>query len=328
MTLYQEREFHRRRLAQLEQQALETQNHTDAETNILRAQLAGARQEIDWGHQQRGRLEEQLQEVNSREQKAQQDLHTSREKAAKLAGEMAVLWKHLGALEEELTRFRRTIWSRARAESSAARRAETASSKTLTSSIAQMTLETAPPVTTTPTTRQAAAVHATDTAAAAGSQPSTQAGSSDVTVTTTQSTVQMTSGSPYPTPLPPPGSPNLPAGYPPYWGMYPYPYPQYVPPMPTVSLGGNLMMMNTSLLTPSTERGPTQPSGEPPLSTPEDVRKPSPPPEEAPEYPDDVYADMPPLEGQEGSEGEDEGEIESLGAVCTVAPVPKGRGCQ
>ena len=79
MTLYQEREFHRRRLAQLEQQALETQNHTDAETNILRAQLAGARQEIDWGHQQRERLEEQLQEVNLREQKAQQDLQTSRD---------------------------------------------------------------------------------------------------------------------------------------------------------------------------------------------------------------------------------------------------------
>ncbi len=47
MTLYQEREFHCRSLAQLEQQALETKDHTDAETNFLRAQLAGARQEID-----------------------------------------------------------------------------------------------------------------------------------------------------------------------------------------------------------------------------------------------------------------------------------------
>ncbi len=47
MVLYQEREFHRRRLAQLEQQALETQDHTDAQTNILRAQLVGARQEVE-----------------------------------------------------------------------------------------------------------------------------------------------------------------------------------------------------------------------------------------------------------------------------------------
>ncbi len=105
MALYQEREFHRRRLAQLEQQALETQDHTDAETNILRAQLAGAHQEVEWGHQLRERLEDQLKEINSREQKAQQDLQTSRERAAKLAGEMTLLRKHMGDLEDEVMRI-------------------------------------------------------------------------------------------------------------------------------------------------------------------------------------------------------------------------------
>ena len=35
VTLYQEREFHRKRLTQLEQQALPPQSETDTETNIL-----------------------------------------------------------------------------------------------------------------------------------------------------------------------------------------------------------------------------------------------------------------------------------------------------
>ena len=71
MVVYQEREFHRRRLAQLEQQALETQDQTDAKTNILWAQVAGSRQEVEWAHQQKERLEDQLQEVGCREEKAQ-----------------------------------------------------------------------------------------------------------------------------------------------------------------------------------------------------------------------------------------------------------------
>ncbi len=41
VALYQEREFHRKRLAHLEQQALKTQSETDIETNILRAQMLG-----------------------------------------------------------------------------------------------------------------------------------------------------------------------------------------------------------------------------------------------------------------------------------------------
>ncbi len=207
IVLYQEREFHRRRLAQLDQQAMEAKNQTDAETNILRAQLAGARKEIEWGHQLRERLEDRLKETSSREEKAQQDLQTSQDKAAKLAGEIAAVRKHMGEVEDELGRIRKTMRSLPWAESSAQGRAEAANSKTLTSSIAQMTIGTVPPVTTTSTTRQATTTHTTNSAAAAGSQPSTQAGSADATLTAAQSAVQMATGSPYATPLPTPGFP-------------------------------------------------------------------------------------------------------------------------
>ncbi len=324
MVLYQEREFHCRRLAQLEQQALETRDYTDAETNILRAQLAGARQEVEWGHQLREQLEDQLKEMNSREQKAQQDLKTSRKRAARLAGEMALLRKHVGDLEDEVARIPKTLQSRGRAESATSGKAEAASSKTLTSSIARMTIGTAPPVMTTPTTRQAAATQAANSAAAAGSQPSTPAGSADVTLTAAQSAVQMITGSPYTTPLPPPGFPYLSAGYPTYWGMYPYPYPQYVPPMAALSLGGSLATVNAISSAPRTEQCPPPTPVEPIPDTPEAAPEPSSPPGENLGLPADIYDDMPPLEGQEDS---DKGsEIEVQGAVCTVAPVPKGRG--
>ncbi len=49
-------------------------------TNILRAQLAGSRQEIEWAHQQKEWLEDQLQVIGSREEKAQKELQTSRER--------------------------------------------------------------------------------------------------------------------------------------------------------------------------------------------------------------------------------------------------------
>ena len=226
MVLYQEREFHRRRLAQLEQQAMETKNHTDAETNILRAQLAGARKEIEWGHQLRERLEDRLKKTRSREEKAQQALQTSRDRSAQLAGEIAAVRKHMGEVEDELAHIRRITRARNRAESSTQGSVEAASSKTLTSSIAQMTIGTIPPVTTTSTNRQATATLTTSSAAAAGGQPSMQAGSADATLPATQSAAQLATRSPNAMPLPPPGSPYLPAGYPPYWGMYPYPYPQ------------------------------------------------------------------------------------------------------
>ena len=195
------------------------------------------------------------------------------------------------------------------------------SSNTLTSSIAQMTIGTAPPVMSPPTTHQAAATLAANSAVAAGSQPSTQAGSADVTLTAAQSAVQMTTGSPYTTPLPPPGFPYLSTGYPPYWGMYPYPYPQYIPPMAALSLGGSLATMNGISSAPRTEQCPPPAPVEPIPDKPETVPEPSSPSGEILGLPADIYDDMPPLEGQEDS---DEGsEIEVQGAVC---PSSKRKG--
>ncbi len=87
MAPYQEREVNRRRLTQLDQQVMETKNCRDAETDILRAQLAGARKEIEWGFQHRERLEDLLKETRSREEKAQQALQSSRDRSTQLAGE-------------------------------------------------------------------------------------------------------------------------------------------------------------------------------------------------------------------------------------------------
>ncbi len=85
-------------------------------------------------------------------------------------------------------------------------------------------------------------------------------------------------------------------------------------------------MMNTTLSTPGTERCPTQTSLEPPPDTPGAVTEPSPPPREVSGFPADMYEDMPPLEGQEYSDEGGKGEVETQGAICIVAPVPKGRG--
>ncbi len=326
MVLYQEREFHRRRLAQLEQQAMETKNRSDAETNILRAQLAGARKEIEWVYQQRELLEDRLKETSSREEKAQQDLHSSRDRSAKLTGEIAALRKQMGEVEDELARIRRITRAHNRAAFSAQGRAEAANSKTLTSSIAQMTIGTVTPAATTSATCQVAATLTTSSAAAAGSRSSTQAGSADATLPATQSTVQMATGSPYATSLPPPGFPYLSAGYPPYWEMYPYLYTQYVPPMPTLSLGGSLAVMNTNSSASGTEQRSLPAPVEPVPDVPEMGPEPSPSPREDPEWPADIYDDIPPLDGPEDS---DEGsEIEVQGTVCAVAPVRKGRGCR
>ncbi len=222
MVLYQEREFHRRRLAQLEHQAMETRNRSDAETNILRAQLAGARKEIEWGYQQRELLKDWLKETSTREEKAQRDLQSSRDRSAKLTG--AAFRKQMGEVEDELARIRRITRARNRAEFPTQRRTEAANSKTLASSIAQMTIGTVTPATTISATRQAAATLTISTAAAARGRSSTQAGSADAALPVTQSAAPMATGSPYATSLSPPGFPYLSAGYPPYWGMYPYPY--------------------------------------------------------------------------------------------------------
>ncbi len=212
MTLYQECEVNRRRLAQLDQQAMEAKNRRDAETTILRAQLAGARKEIEWGFQQWERLEDLVKETRSREEKAQQALQSIRDRSTQLAGEIATVRKHMGEVETELERIRRITRTRSRSESSTQRRAEAASSKTLTSSIAQMTIGTIPPATTTSTSRPAATALTIGSAVAVGGQPSTRAGLTDATLSAVQSTAQLTAGSPYTTPMPPPGFPYLPAG--------------------------------------------------------------------------------------------------------------------
>ncbi len=189
--------------------------------------------------------------------------------------------------------------------------AEAANSKTLTSSIAQMTIGTAPPVMTTPTTRQAAATPATNTTAAAGSQPNTYAGSADVTTPAARSAVQMAIGSSYPIPLPPPGFPYLSTGYPPYWGMYiPLPVP--------------------SVCTANADHAPRRKPDDDeyysdnPREAPEAVTEPLPSRGEVPGLLAAMYDDMPPLEGREDSD--ENSDVEAQGAVCTVAPVPKGRG--
>ncbi len=165
--LYQEPEFHQRRLAQLEQQALETQDATDAEINVLLAQMLGLRQGMERAHQDKERLQEQVQAVSAREDKAQSELQSSREKVARLTGELTLSRKQAADLEDELACLRKSLRSRPRTESSASGKTEAASCKTLMSSIAQMTIGVTPPLVATSTTHQAAAVLASTTAAAA-----------------------------------------------------------------------------------------------------------------------------------------------------------------
>ncbi len=283
IVLYQEREVHRKRLAQLDQQAMEAKNYRDAETNILRAQLAGAHKEIEWGFQQQERLEDMVKETRTREEKAQQALQSSRDRSTQLAGEIAAVQKHMGEVEDELARIRRITRTRSRPGSSTHRRAEAASSKTLTGSIAQMTIGTATLATTTPISCPAATTLTTSSAVAARGQPSTQVGLTDATLSAAQSVAQLATGSPYATPLPPPGFPYLPSGYPPYWGMYPYPYPQYVPPMTALALGGTLAVMKNNLLTSGEEQSspsaPVEPAPDAPEMRPESSQPPGGDPE-------------------------------------------------
>ncbi len=267
-----------------------------------------------------------MQAIRVREDKAQHELQISKEKVGRLTGAMALSRKQIGDLEDELACIRKTLRSRTRTESSASGKNEAASSKTLTSSIAQMTIGVAPSLVTTCATCQPATTLVSTATAAARTEPSTPAGSVDTATTAAQSMVQMATGNPYPAPLPPPGFPYLSTGYPPHWGMYPYPYPQYVPPIPTMSVGGNLVMMNATLSNPVAELCPPEASLEPPPDASGAIREPSPPLEETLCSPASIYEDMPPLEGPEDSDERGKEEIETQGAVCTVAPVPKGRG--
>ncbi len=106
--------------------------------------------------------------------------------------------------------------------------------------------------------------------------------------------------------------------------MYPYPYPQYVPPITTLALGGSLTAMTANSLTPGGEQQPPSAFEEPAPDTPE-IRPESPQsPGGDQDWPADPYADMPPLGGvQESDEGS---EIEIQGTVCAVTPIQKGKG--
>ncbi len=82
--------------------------------------------------------------------------------------------------------------------------------------------------------------------------------------------------------------------------------------------------MDAASSTPGTEQCRPPAPREPTSHTQENVAEPAPSPGKAPKVPASIYDEMPPLEGSEDSD--EEGESEVQGTVCTVNPVPKGRG--
>ena len=110
--LYQERDVNRRKLAQLNQQAMEAKNYRDAETNILRAQLAGAQKEVERSFQQRERLGDTVREIRLREEKAKEALRSSWDKSTNLAGEITAVRKKMEEMEDELERIHRITRTR------------------------------------------------------------------------------------------------------------------------------------------------------------------------------------------------------------------------
>ncbi len=224
-----------------------------------------------------------------------------------------------------MERIRMITRTRSRSESSSHRKVEAAGSKTLTSSIAQMTIGTVPPTTTTSVSCPATTTTTTSSAVTAGGQPGIQTGLADATLSATQSAAQLAARNPYATPLPPPSFPYLPAGYPPYWGMYPYPYPPYVPSMTALSIGGALTAVNTPSSASGTEQRPSSTPVEPAPNVPGMRSEPPQSPGEDPEWPAEMYDDIPPLEGVEDSD--ENSEVDIHGTVCAVAPIQKGKGC-
>ncbi len=178
--------------------------------------------------------------IGAREEKAQDALQASKEDTARLSGELSLARKQVGELERDRSALKKLLRSHAWMASSASGKTEAASSKTLTSSIAQMTIGVAPPLVATAATCQSADAPAPTADAAARSQLGVPVGTADTATTVARSTVQVATMSFYSAHVPPPGFPYLPTGCPSYCGMYPYPYPQYVPPMPTMPLGVTL----------------------------------------------------------------------------------------
>ena len=200
---------------------------------------------------------------------------------------------------------------------------EVVSSKALTVSIAQMTIGVAPPLVVAATTHQQAVTPASAAPTPSRRLTTASVEAADTATTVAHSAAQLATGNPYTTHPPPPGFPYLSTGYPLYWGMYPYPYPQYVPPMPTMPLGGNPTSMNTTLPTSVARLCPSQVAMDPPADTSGTALEPPPPIWEAPASPTSSEEAMPPLEGPEDSDEIEEEVAESQGVVWAVTPTPK-----
>ncbi len=137
----------------------------------------------------------------------------------------------MGDLEDELACIRKSLQSRSRTESSTSGKTEAASSNTLTSSIAQMTIGVAPPLVATSVIRQLSAALVPTPVATARGQLGAPAKSTNNATAVTRSAVQVATGSPYPVPPPPTRSPlpsnrvstllgNVPLSVPPVCATY------------------------------------------------------------------------------------------------------------
>ncbi len=123
-----------------------------------------------------------------------------------------------------------------RSTASASTRSETVCSKALAVSISQMTIGTAPSLAAS-AAPQPTAVPTLPAVAPPLRTTAMPAEVADTAPTVAHTSAQLATGHPYAVHPPPPGFSYLPAGYSPYFGMYPYPYPQYVPPLPPVHSG-------------------------------------------------------------------------------------------
>ncbi len=129
---------------------------------------------------------------------------------------------------------------------------ETVCSRDLVVSISQMTLGAAPPLAVSAVPRLAAVptLLAVAPPLRATVMP---AGVTDTATTVAHSSAQLATGHPYATHPPAPGFLYPPAGYLPYWGMYPYKYPQYPAPLPSVHPGRGVPPMVAPLSLPVPE---------------------------------------------------------------------------
>ncbi len=193
-------------------------------------------------------MEQQLDEAHCQLEEARADLQAARTQLTKNARGLTYNRAQVGKLETVLAVLRNQL----EASNSA-----TVCSKVLAVSISQMTIGAAQPI------AASAAPHPTGVPMFPALAPPLQATAMPTGVTDTATTVahtpaQLATGHPYAVYPPPPGFPYPPAGYSPYWGMYPYLYPQYVPPLLPVHPGESVPLMAAPLSLPVPEPHPTQ----------------------------------------------------------------------